>query len=120
MLKPMSSLTTNARDYGARLKAGTTRDAHWGGSCPGMTRRGRAARKQKRGGLTRRVSNLSRHRRENLLLVRLLAADGLQLGEHGVDIEVVALLFGRLEFRLLAGGLGGRQQSGAAIGGIDR
>src|SRR3979409_422065 len=34
--------------------------------------------------------------RLRLLLVRLLAADVLQLGEHGVDVEVVALLFGRL------------------------
>src|SRR6266853_5331036 len=55
-----------------------------------------------------------------LLLVRLLAADVLQLGEYGVDIEVVALLFGWLEFRLLAGGLGGRQQGGAAVGRVDR
>src|SRR5467141_2500249 len=55
-----------------------------------------------------------------LLLVRLLAADVLQLGEYGIDIEVVALFFGRLEFRLLAGGLGGRQQGGAAVGGVGR
>src|ERR1700680_2248585 len=55
-----------------------------------------------------------------LLVVLLLAADGLQLGEHGVDVEVVALLLGWLEFRFLAGGFGGRQQSGAAIGGVDR
>src|SRR6202021_2562652 len=55
-----------------------------------------------------------------LLVLRLLAADGLQLGEDGVDIEIVALLLRRLEFRLLAGGLGGREQGGAAIGGIGR
>src|SRR6202022_3862858 len=55
-----------------------------------------------------------------LFLLRLLAADRLQLGEHGVDVEVVALLLGRLEFRLLAGGLGGRQQGGAAVGGVGR
>src|ERR1039458_9982159 len=36
------------------------------------------------------------------------AADGLQLGEHRIDIEILALLLARLEFRLLAGGLGGR------------
>src|ERR1700732_20556 len=53
-----------------------------------------------------------------LLLLRLLATDRLQLGEHGVDVEVVALLFGGLEFRLLAGGLGSRQQRGAAVGGV--
>src|SRR3984893_6153234 len=40
-----------------------------------------------------------------LFLVLLLAADGLQLREHRIDIEVVALLFGRLVFRLLPGGL---------------
>src|SRR6185436_9398104 len=51
-----------------------------------------------------------------LLVVLLLAADGLQLGEHGVDVEVVFLLFARLEFRLLPGGLGGRKQRGAAVG----
>src|SRR3984893_173000 len=55
-----------------------------------------------------------------LFLLRLLAADRFQLGEHGVDVEVVALLFGRLEFRLLAGGLGSRQQRGAAVGGVGR
>src|SRR5216684_2039397 len=55
-----------------------------------------------------------------LLLVRLLAADVLQLGEYGIDIEIVALLFGWLEFRLLAGGLGGRQQGGAAVGRVGR
>src|SRR3978361_1515782 len=55
-----------------------------------------------------------------LLLVGLLAADGLQLSEHRIDVEVVALLFARLEFRLLAGGLRGRQQGGAAIGGVRR
>src|SRR5690348_14127099 len=55
-----------------------------------------------------------------LVFVDLLAADGLQLGEHGIDVEVVALPLGGLELRLLAGGLGGRQQRGAAILGIDR
>jgi len=40
--------------------------------------------------------------------------------EHRIDVEVVALLFGRLEFRLLLGGLGGRQQGGATVGGGDR
>src|SRR5271168_5173485 len=55
-----------------------------------------------------------------LLLLLLLAANGLQLGEYRVDVEVLALLFGRLEFRLLAGGLGRRQQGRAAVGGIDR
>src|SRR3984885_4680043 len=53
-------------------------------------------------------------------VVLLLAADGLQLGEHGIDIEIVALLLGGLEFRLLAGGFGGRQQGGATIGGVGR
>src|ERR1700722_19404650 len=55
-----------------------------------------------------------------LLVLRFLAADGLQLGEDGVDIEIVALFLRRLGFRLLAGGLGGRQQGGAALGGIGR
>src|SRR5260370_38640656 len=55
-----------------------------------------------------------------LLLVRLLAADGLQLGEHGIDVEIVALFLARLEFRLLAGGLRGRQQVRAAVGGVGR
>src|ERR1700679_542136 len=45
-----------------------------------------------------------------LFVVLLLAADGLQLGEYRVDVEIIALLLGRLEFRLLAGGLGSRQQ----------
>src|SRR6201996_8516745 len=62
------------------------------------------------------------HARGLLLVVFWLAAaaDGLQLGEHGVDIEVVALFLAGLEFRILAGGLGGRQQGGAAIGGLQR
>src|ERR1700722_15355135 len=55
-----------------------------------------------------------------LFLLLLLAADGLQLREHRVDVEVLALFFGRLEFRLLAGGFGRRQQGCAAIGGVDR
>src|ERR1700754_267649 len=54
-------------------------------------------------------------------LLVLLAPDRLQLSEHRIDIEVVALLFGRLEFRLLArGGFRGRQQGGAAIGLVGR
>src|SRR6202035_5976076 len=53
-----------------------------------------------------------------LLLVRLLAANRLQLGEHRVDVEIVALFLGGLELRFLAGGLGSRQQGGAAVGGI--
>ncbi len=57
---------------------------------------------------------------KTLLFVVLLAADGLELGEHGVDIEVVAVPFGGLVVVFLAGGLGGRQQGGAAIGGRDR
>src|ERR1700733_12867465 len=59
--------------------------------------------------------------RAALLLLVLLAPDRLQLGEHRVDIEVVALLFGRLEFRLLArGSLRRRQQRGAAVGLVGR
>src|SRR5579872_5088979 len=58
---------------------------------------------------------------ENLLLIRLLAADVLELGEHGVDVEVVAApLGGGLQLRLLAGGLGGRQQRRAAMGDVGR
>src|SRR5437660_11439724 len=53
--------------------------------------------------------------RAALLLLRLLAADRLQLGEHGVDIEVVARLLRLLRHLFLAGGLGGRQQRGAAV-----
>src|SRR3984957_6300880 len=49
------------------------------------------------------------------LLIRLLAADRLQLGEYRVNVEIVALFFGLDEFRLLAGGLGGRQQRRAAV-----
>src|SRR5581483_5044935 len=57
-----------------------------------------------------------------LLLLRLLPADRLQLGEHGIDIEIVAALAGLLvrRLRLLLGGLGGRQQGGAAILLVDR
>src|ERR1700761_1640871 len=56
-----------------------------------------------------------------LVVLVLLAADRLQLGEHGIDIEVVALLaVGGLVLRLLAGGFRGRQQRGAAILGVDR
>src|SRR5579863_9131987 len=55
-----------------------------------------------------------------LVVVRLLAADGLELGEHGVDVEVLALLFGWLELHFLAGGLGGGQQRRAAMPDIDR
>jgi hypothetical protein len=44
-----------------------------------------------------------------LVLVRLLAADGFQLGEHRIDVEIVAALFRGLQLRLLAGGLRGRQ-----------
>ena len=59
--------------------------------------------------------------RKTLLVVfHLLAADGLQLGEHRVDVEILALLFRRLEFRFLAGGLGRRQQGCATLGGVDR
>jgi hypothetical protein len=39
-----------------------------------------------------------------LPVVLFLAADGLELGEHGADVEIVALLFGRLEFRFLLRG----------------
>src|ERR1700685_679253 len=44
------------------------------------------------------------HDDQGLLLLRLLPTDGLQLGEHGVDVEVVALLLARLELGFLAGG----------------
>src|SRR5258708_28530975 len=60
------------------------------------------------------------YERPLLVVVLLLAADGLQLGEHGVDVEIVALLFAGFEFRLFLGGLGGRQQGGAAVGRGDR
>jgi len=46
--------------------------------------------------------------RSTLLLIRLLAADGFQLGKHRIDVEVVALLFARFEFRLFLRGLRGR------------
>src|SRR4051794_6002576 len=54
-----------------------------------------------------------------LLLVLLLAAERLQLGEHGIDVEIVA---GPLRgfVLVLLGGFGGRQQGGAAIGRVDR
>src|SRR3954469_5916559 len=54
-----------------------------------------------------------------LLLVLLLAAERLQLGEYGIDVEIVA---GPLRgfVLVLLGGFGGRQQSGAAIGRVDR
>src|SRR3954470_10920905 len=74
---------------------------------------------------TRRIapprSNRMRCREGSLLLLflMLLAAERLELGEHGVDVEVVARPLGRLEFVLL-GGLGGRQQGRSAIGGMDR
>src|SRR3984893_11660103 len=55
-----------------------------------------------------------------LFLVLLLDADGPQLRELRIDIELVALLFGRLVFRPLPGGFGGRQQRGAAVGGVGR
>ncbi|MEH2558760.1 hypothetical protein V1286_006289 [Bradyrhizobium algeriense] len=38
------------------------------------------------------------------LVALLLAADGLELGEHSVDVEIVALLFGRPQFRFLLRG----------------
>src|SRR5258706_16083014 len=44
---------------------------------------------------------------DSLLLLRLLATDGLQFCKHRIDVEVVALLFGGLEFRFFPGGLGG-------------
>src|SRR5215475_10743142 len=60
---------------------------------------------------TRRIapprSNHVQRKTEGLFLFLLLAAQRLQLGEHGVDIEVVARFLRRLEFRLLPGGLGG-------------
>src|SRR5579863_5436094 len=56
----------------------------------------------------------------NLFLVRLLAADGLELGEDGIDVEVVALFFRRLILRLLAGGFGGRQQRRATMADVGR
>src|SRR5580698_4163044 len=55
-----------------------------------------------------------------LFLVGLLAADGLELGEHGIDVEIVALFLRRLELRLLAGGLGGRQQRRATMADVGR
>src|SRR5258708_29615202 len=57
---------------------------------------------------------------KNLLLVRLLAANRLELRKHRIDVEIVALFFGWFELRLLLGGLRGRQQRGAAIGGVGR
>src|SRR5277367_476331 len=56
----------------------------------------------------------------NLFLVRLLAADGLELGEDRIDVEVVALFLRRLVLRLLAGGFGGRQQRRAAVADVGR
>jgi hypothetical protein len=38
------------------------------------------------------------------LVVLLLAADGLEHGERGVDVEVVTLLLARLEFRFFLRG----------------
>ena len=67
---------------------------------------------KKRGEVIRRVSKL-RTGAGVLLLLRLLAADRLQLGEHGIDIEIVAAFLGVLHLGLLFGGLGGRQQRGA-------
>src|SRR3982750_2745006 len=50
-----------------------------------------------------------------VLILLLAAADGLQFGEHGAAVGIVALLFGRLEFGVLACGLRRRKQRGAAI-----
>src|SRR5450631_1313512 len=53
------------------------------------------------GAVRYRTRRLSRIR---LFVVLLLAADRLQLGEHRIDIEIVALLFARFVFRLFLGG----------------
>src|SRR3974390_1473385 len=67
-----------------------------------------------------RSARAARAVRSDLLLFGLLAADGLQLGEHGIDIEVVAVLFGNLDFGLLARGLRRRQERGTAVRRVDR
>src|SRR5262249_7707209 len=58
----------------------------------------------------------------NLLLVRTLAADLLELGEHSIDIELIArlLLLLRLGLARPDGGLRGGQQRSALGRGIDR
>src|SRR5665647_3880057 len=62
-----------------------------------------------------------RRRRRLLVVLLALAAELLELGEHGADVEIAARFLLGLrcsDFRFLArGGFGGRQQGGA---GIDR